>query len=611
MRFLRFLNKRPRRRTPKSPPSRRALLRVEQLEGRVVPYATSGNAWPNPQVVSISFVPDGTDLGGVSSNLFATFNARWSTATWEAQILKAAQVWAQQTNINFTVISDNGGAIGSGNYQQGDPNMGDIRIGGYNFGTCTLASTYMPPSVNNYSIAGDIQFNTGQTFNIGSTYDLFTVAAHEFGHALGLEHSTNSYAVMYASYTSKKTALVSDDINGIRAIYSSGSARSYDSYYGGSTPNNSFTNAANISSLIDPTALTAVVNNLDITTTSETEYFTFTAPSGTNSTITVGVQSTGLSLLEPTLTVYACNHTTVLGTVSGTSNTGNTLTLTLNNVTAGEQFYIKMAGQNTTAFGTGDYALVLNLGTGSAPTVTLPNTQDLAGSPPSSGGGVSEVPSASVNSPGHDTFGGVDVGRVAVVAGTAGATTISAVPHNSTAPGTFDLIRALAAVGEATGAAPAAAGSAVAAASSTADAALASTNNRIATAPLSIAGSAVRVDDQGEAGANFTGEEAQPVQGAPPAEVNDLPVTPANVAPVRGTHAGFPLPGACDACFADRLLTMSTARSVSEELAQDFTGGEAWLAEMALAMGLAGLSGGFWTSRSEELDWRGRRPVRA
>ena len=49
--------------------------------------------------------------------------------------LKAAQLWAQQTNINFSLVSDNAADWGTGNYQQGDPGYGDIRIGGYIFGS--------------------------------------------------------------------------------------------------------------------------------------------------------------------------------------------------------------------------------------------------------------------------------------------------------------------------------------------------------------------------------------------------------------------------------------------------------------------------------------------
>jgi hypothetical protein len=375
---------------------------VEQLETRVVPYAVTGNLWPNPQLITISFMPDGTNLGGVYSNLFQTFNAKWATATWQNQILKAAQVWAQQTNINFAVVSDNGADEGSGLYQQGDPGFGDIRIGGFNFGSSTLAMAYMPPPINNYSLAGDIAFNTAQTFNIGSTYDLFTVAAHEFGHALGLDHtSATSTAIMWPAYLARRTALATDDINGIRNIYSNNNPRSTDQY---GALNNSFATAANLTSLVDPTALTALVTGLDITTTSQVAYYTVTAPGGTSSTVKLAVQSSGLSLLAPTVTVYAADQSTVLGSANGAGQYGTTLTVTLTNqVSAGQQIYIKVSGADSTAFGTGAYALTLNFGTGFSPTVPLPITQTLNGNPLSSGGGVPDSPKDGGNGFSHGT----------------------------------------------------------------------------------------------------------------------------------------------------------------------------------------------------------------
>jgi hypothetical protein len=52
-------------------------------------------------LITISFVPDGTIIGSNSndyiySNLFTSLNAHtgWTTATWQTQILKAAEVWA-------------------------------------------------------------------------------------------------------------------------------------------------------------------------------------------------------------------------------------------------------------------------------------------------------------------------------------------------------------------------------------------------------------------------------------------------------------------------------------------------------------------------------------
>ncbi|XP_027436812.1 matrix metalloproteinase-27 isoform X2 [Zalophus californianus] len=55
-------------------------------------------------------------------------------------------------------------------------------------------------------------------------FSLFLVAAHEFGHALGLSHSNDQTALMFPNYVSldpNKYPLSQDDINGIQSIYGS------------------------------------------------------------------------------------------------------------------------------------------------------------------------------------------------------------------------------------------------------------------------------------------------------------------------------------------------------------------------------------------------------
>jgi len=364
---------------------------LEYLEDRWTPYAASGSAWVHPELITLSFMPDGTDVGGVYTDLFTQFNSWFgSPSTWQAPFLKAAQAWAQQTNLNFTVINDDGTGMGAGAYQQGDSNEGDIRFGGYDFFAAmgdpyTLAYANMPPPLNNYSIAGDITFNTYQVWNINGVwdYDVFSVAAHEIGHALGLGHSSLGSSVMYPYYNGLDTGLGSDDIAGIRSIYSGGLPRSPD-VYDAAASNGTFATAKSISSLIDPQTLTAQTPELDVTTTSDLDYFKVVVPAGNNGQMTISLQSQGVSLLAPNLRVYNSAQTQ-LYTGSGTGYTGSTVSFT-RAVSTNQTYYIRVDGANTTSFGTGAYVLSLKFGTAPLPPVVPPNTQILDGSPLSAGG---------------------------------------------------------------------------------------------------------------------------------------------------------------------------------------------------------------------------------
>ncbi len=67
------------------------------------------------------------------------------------------------------------------------------------------------------------RFFAGSSGCAGGFY-IEDIAAHEFGHALGLGHSTSSAATMYPSAASCDTglrALDGDDIAGVRALYPS------------------------------------------------------------------------------------------------------------------------------------------------------------------------------------------------------------------------------------------------------------------------------------------------------------------------------------------------------------------------------------------------------
>ncbi len=364
----------------------RTRLRLEELEARITPYVATGNAWPHPQLITISFVPDGTIIGynengPIESTMQNDFDTLFgSAAVWEKQFLLAAQVWADATNINFAVVPDDGVAYGTvtGDDEQGDPNIGDIRIGGFqDVGQTYLAQTYQPPPANDFSIAGDDWFNTSQPFNIGSTYDLFTVAAHEIGHALGLGESNVPTAVMAAIYPGLETGLTSDDVQGIESIYSNGDPRAHDAYNQGSTHNSAFSSAASFT--VSSSTLTAQLTGLDITTIDQNEYFKFVAPTG-SSTLNLSIQSSGLSLLEPRVWVYNSAETQI-GYKSGLGFYGDTLGVTVTGITAGKTYYIKVDGAEATPLGTGTYDLSLSLGSNAVPSVTLPDTLTPNGNP--------------------------------------------------------------------------------------------------------------------------------------------------------------------------------------------------------------------------------------
>src|SRR5262245_46279545 len=173
--FLRRWFPAGRGRSTRSPHCR---LLLEPLEERLVPYALSGYTWANPNV-SVSFMPDGTLIQvGHPSNLFATYNAAYPTATWQREFARALQVWADVSSLNFHFVSDDGSPQGTAGLAQGDSRFGDIRIGGYSMGSGILGLGWNPGST---TTAGDVELSTTSTFAIGSMADLSWVIMHEAG----------------------------------------------------------------------------------------------------------------------------------------------------------------------------------------------------------------------------------------------------------------------------------------------------------------------------------------------------------------------------------------------------------------------------------------------
>ncbi|KAG9333359.1 hypothetical protein JZ751_012768 [Albula glossodonta] len=88
----------------------------------------------------------------------------------------------------------------------------------------TLAHAFGPGD----GIGGDTHFDDAETWTTGSGgFNLFLVAAHEFGHALGLKHSRNPASLMYPTYKARnpQNVLSKEDTNKINSLYAAAPER--------------------------------------------------------------------------------------------------------------------------------------------------------------------------------------------------------------------------------------------------------------------------------------------------------------------------------------------------------------------------------------------------
>ncbi|XP_059502388.1 collagenase 3-like [Stegostoma tigrinum] len=137
-----------------------------------------------------------------------------SPADVNTAIKNAFKIWSDVTPLNFTKIYEGEAdiMIAFGAQEHGDNYPFD--------GPDGLLAHAFPPAAG---IGGDTHFDEDETWTMGPNgYNLFLVAAHEFGHALGLAHSRDPGALMYPtySYTSMDEFRLSwDDVKGIQTLY--------------------------------------------------------------------------------------------------------------------------------------------------------------------------------------------------------------------------------------------------------------------------------------------------------------------------------------------------------------------------------------------------------
>ncbi|MCL4853104.1 MAG: matrixin family metalloprotease, partial [Bryobacteraceae bacterium] len=135
--------------------------------------------------------------------------------TVKLEILRAMAEWSRVARIGFRP-GEHSDASGNVDIVFAREDHGD----GFPFDGRgkVLAHTFYPAPPNPEPIAGDMHLDADEFWNIDADVDVYSVALHELGHALGLGHSDKPGTVMYPYYRRVKE-LTTEDILAIRELY--------------------------------------------------------------------------------------------------------------------------------------------------------------------------------------------------------------------------------------------------------------------------------------------------------------------------------------------------------------------------------------------------------
>lgn len=140
----------------------------------------------------------------------------------EREIVRAAfAAWSTVSPLRFTEATSSASPTFTIAWEQMDHGDGTPFDNGGSIAGNTLAHAFFPPPCGG-TLAGALHFDEFERWTdqaAPGAIRLLNVAIHEIGHLLGLDHSNNRQAIMFAFYDDNVDRLQQDDINGIQALY--------------------------------------------------------------------------------------------------------------------------------------------------------------------------------------------------------------------------------------------------------------------------------------------------------------------------------------------------------------------------------------------------------